>query len=387
VRRSPRSEAAGHLAGFFALLSLAACARRAAPAAAPSPAPPEPEPVSVAVEAEVDEAPEPVAAPIRIEGYSDEIAALLVERSLWWRYSDLRISLARRGPVRLTPEGPDLGLADGGEFSTAQRFVVVDDGPRPRIATDTPVRWLLYVDRADAQPVVVAPVPVRPKATTKLDSRKPRGHAVLQPGAWVDIVTPGETDVEVTYQRFDQKGVLQGWVDAAALGTTIDMSKVAPAPDRVGYAARRSTTIRATPGGKVLGTIDADDGMSQLAPGTREGHRFVEYGQPCEDGYTLVGYVKAADLFQPNTGHGYGCGGGSGTVSAVWGEFESAPRVQIAAGRFLLDPDHPTLVGCVAKPTEFADLGDGRFAAATIWGPIRVRLAPEDFEGSCAPAR
>ena len=37
------------------------------------------------------------------------------------------------------------------------------------------------------------------------------------------------------------------------------------------------------------------------------------------------------------------------------------------------------------SPAEVAELGDGRYAVATIWGPIPVRLAPEGFEGRCGP--
>jgi hypothetical protein len=343
------------------------------PAVSPAPAPaPPPVPVASSV------AP-PIVPPIAVEGYTAEIAAALADP--WWGSGSTRIAVARRGAVRLRPDGPDLGLRDQASFPAARRMKVVEDGERPRVVTaDRDVRLLLHVERQDARPVLVRAEPLRPTPGTVFGDPPRRGHVVLQPGAWVDVEAREGAMVRVVYG--EDKVRLSGWIEAEALGTTMTPGKY-PADERPGYQARRATKLLARPGGKSMVALDIHDAVVAITSRATGGYRLVEYAPPCGGDLVYIGYVAANDLHQPNYGTLRGCGHGAPRIDRVLGEFEAAPRVTVAAGRFLLDPDAPRVVGCVLAPTEVAALGDGRYAVATIWGPVPVRLAPEEFAGKC----
>ena len=165
------------------------------------------------------------------------------------------------------------------------------------------------------------------------------------------------------------------------IGTTVTQ-RARPAESRMGLRARRKTRLLARPGGAVLTTISLDDAVLALAEPSG-GYRRVEYAPPCAREFAYVGFVREGDLDQPNYGQLIGCGRGGGQASASFGEFAAAPRIAVAAGRFLLDTERPQVVGCVRAATELPDLGDGRVAVPTLWGPLQVRLAPEGFTGPC----
>lgn len=357
-------------------------------ATTPTPQPPAPAPAPVQPEAPPPEAtppstaPAPAAPAITITGYTPEVATILAERYTWWRSGPTRIALARRGSIRLRPDGPELGLRDEAPFADPPRLRVVDDAERPRIVTDDDdVRLLLYVDRQDARPVVTRAAPLRPSPETSLDGPRRRGHVVLEPGAWVDIEEQRGALTRVSSPTLD--GALSGWLDSEALGTTATVAEPPAVGERQTYVAMRSTPLLTRPGGKALVTLEEHAALVELDPRTESGHRWVEHRPVCEPSYSYVGFVRARDVYQPNYGSVVGCGSGGGRIRRVLGDAEAAPRVILDAGRFLLDADAPVVVGCVLAPTEAADLGDGRHAIATIWGPVPVRLAPATFEGRC----
>jgi hypothetical protein len=333
---------------------------------------------------ESPEAPRPV--PVV---FSPEVAAALAARDAWWRRSDTSIAIARRGAVRLQPAGVELGLRDHAPLAGGKRLAVIEDAERPRVVTDDPdVRLVLYVDRQDARPVLLRAAPLRPTPATVFGDPPRRGHVVLQPGAWVDVMTREDSMVEVTYVAPEH--TFSGWIDADVLGTTFttpqtklqsDAEREAEAPRW--YRAERATRLLSRPGGKVIAALAPDDEVVALTPRGANGHRLVERRPPCDPDLSFVGFVRERDVYQPNFGTGHGCGSSNASFERSFGEAAGAPRVALDAGRFLLDADSPTVIGCVLAPAEVADLGDGRYAVPTIWGPVPVRLAPPDLEGRC----
>lgn len=381
--------------GMMLTSALACATTPRAPSQAPAPAPapvaavaPAPEPPDAPSPADPSPAPAPTPAPapaITITGYTPEIAALLAEPYVGWRSGTTRIALARRGSIRLRPEGPELGLRDAQPFADPQRRRVLEDGERPRIVTeDGDVRLLLYVDRQDAQPIVTRAAPLRPTATTVLDGPKRRGHVRLEAGAWVDVAERRDALSRVSFSAIDT--VVSGWIANEALGTTATIVAPPEAAERQAYVTKRASLLLTRPGGKRLVALEEGATVVELDPLPESGHRWVELRPPCEDSLFYVGFVRERDVHSPNFGSLIGCGSGSGSPPRLFGEAEDAPRLVLDAGRFLLDADAPTVVGCVLRPTEVAELGDGRYAIATPWGPVPVRLAPARFEGRCGAA-
>lgn len=347
------------------------------PAAEPPPVEPPPAAAPSEAAAPVQAAPPPA---IVVEGYTAELAAALADP--WWRGGGTRIAVARRGAVRLRADGPDLGLRDQAPLAKGARFKVVEDAERPRVvATERSLRLLLYVERQDARPVIVRAAPLRPQPGATFADPPQRGHAVLRPGAWVDVVARDGAMVQVVYD--EPKARLSGWVDAEALGTTATIVR-GVADERPVYAVRRATRLLVRPGGEALTELRAGEMVTARTERAKGRARLVEYEPPCQDDFFYVGFVPAGDLQEPEHGIGYGCGFGSGSPGErSFGEFDLMPRVTIAAGRFLLDPDRPQVVGCALAPTEAVALDDGRHVVATSWGPVPVRLAPEGFAGKC----
>lgn len=344
--------------------------------------PPPPEPVSP---------PESAAAIVAL-GYTPEIAELLAARFVDWHTGPTRLALRRRGHVRLAPEGPALGLGDLAPFDPAPRFRVVRDEERPLVVTDGDVRLLVHVQRADAAPVIARRAPLRPSPTTVLGDPPRRGHVVLLPGAWVDVVERRDGAVKVAYAYEDPMGTddlhASGWVDADAIGSTGTILRPEDRPTDTVLIARRPTPLLRTPGGKRLARVDADEAVFVLRPRKADGMHLVEHEPPCVDVHAFVGFVAARNLWHPYTNNVHGCGRvGDEPPPPLWGEAEAAPRVHVAAGRFLIDTASPTVVGCVVRATELADLGDERVAVPTMWGPLAVALAPEDFGGECGTRR
>jgi hypothetical protein len=294
--------------------------------------------------------------------------------------------MARRGAVRLHADGRQQGLVDHAPFVAAKRLAVVEDQERPRVVTDDhDVRLLLYVERADAQPVVVSRAPLQRHPTVSYGTPPRRGHVVLRPGAWVEVGRPHESMVWVTYRGSDV--TLRGWIPEAALGTTATRESHETVDPQLAYVTRRKTQLVASPGGSVLTRIEAERSVLALTRRAEQGLRLVELEPQCVDDLAYVGFVPAHDLFQPNTSSTYGCGYAASDLPKTWGDAESAPREQIAAGRFLLAPERSIVVGCVIEPTQLAIVGDGLHAVPTIWGPIEVRLAPESFTAPCGTQR
>ena len=373
-------------------LAIAACGTTTTtepPTQPPVDAPTAPTPgpdTTVPAQAPVDVAEPPP--PVPLAGDTPEIRAVLAKKYVGWTKTPGRIAMQRRGPVRLAPEGPDLGLADEGPFPGLQRYGVLVDGERPLLLTDTDgVRLLLYVRAEDAQPVVVADTPLRRRPTERIADPPRRGHIVLHPGAWVAVEETTDTAVRIRYHDGDV--ARRGWVEPDRLGKVamiieppFDQEKA----DREAaswWTAKRRTTLQATPDGKVLERLEADDVVRALGP-VRGGQRLVEHTPSCNRDLSFVGFVPSRDFHQPNYGTGYGCGYGSTAAPRQWGDTRDLPRVELSAGTFLTDATSTRLVGCVAKPSKVADLGDGTYAVATIWGPLTVRPAPADFAGACA---
>ncbi|MCH9684063.1 MAG: hypothetical protein K0V04_21700 [Deltaproteobacteria bacterium] len=312
------------------------------------------------------------------------VADILESDSIRSMFADVRVEIARRGPVRLRADGATLGLADGAAFGSSKRLRVVADRDHLRVVTEEAgVRLLLYVDRADARPVLQARAPLRPKPDFQFRDPPRLGHIVLMPGTWVEALEQTEQGVKVKFVGSD--GAFSGWVDPTALGTTFSPGS-APAEVNSEFAAlvtRRETKLLSKPGGRAITTLDNEDSVVPLTPKASNGYRLVEFHRPCRNEITYVGFVAAKHLRQPTAVHGYGCGSGSAGLKRPWGDAKSAPRASIEAGRVLLDLDGPAVVGCVERPTELADLGDGTYAVRTHWGPIPVRLAPESFTSRC----
>lgn len=366
------------------------CATSHAPVQAPAPAPEAaaesaPTPLDAPPPDATPPTPTPAPAEPTLTGYTPEVAAVLAEPHIGWRTGNMRIALVRRGPVRLRPDGPDLGVRDLAPLPGPKRLRVVEEAERPRVVTDDGhVRLLVYVDRNDARPVLLRTAALRPTPSTRFGDPPRRGHVILKPGAWVDVGAREGTAARVTYQAFDS--TMSGWIDADALGTSVTL--VDPPPDeRLGaLLTRRSTKLLSRPGGKAIATLDVDLSVVPLSARADHGYRLVEHQPACEDDFVYVGFVRDRDLHSPNYGIGHGCGAGEMAIPTLFGEAEGAPRITLPAGRFLLDPDAPSVVGCVLEPAEVADLGDGLHAIATAFGPVPVRLAPASFEGRCGGA-
>lgn len=352
----------------------------------------EPEPVERPLVRVPEPSPEPPVQPpvdapqaieeVRVEGY-DEVAEVLAERWASWRNADFKLAVARRGPVRLAPDGDDLGLADGVSLPAARRLKVIEDSERPRVVADEAgVRLLLHVDRADLQPVLLARAPLRPQPELTFHDPPRRGHVIVEHGTWVDVLEVDGAATKVRWSHPDAER--SGWVDTAVLGTTAPLAPPRADSSRASsLMARRETKLLVRPGGKTLTTVGEHEEVTTLTAKATKGHRLVEYRRHCEDEVSYVGFVAVKDLFQPNYGMGYGCGRGSPRYERPWGFAQSAPRTRVEAGRVLLELERPRVIGCVVDPTELADLGGGVYAVATVWGPVPVRLAPESFEAAC----
>ncbi len=372
--------------------------------AAPSPAPtvePQRDPVSARAPtlapttaaqpaAPIVEAP----APLTLAGDTADIRSALAKSYIGWTSTPGRIAVRRRGPVRLVPEGPDLGLADEHAFPSSQRLGVLVDGPRPLVMTEHDgIRLLLFVRHDDATPVVVADAPLRRRPTDAIPDPPRRGRVVLHPGAWVKVEASTPTAVRVAYH--DGNVTRRGWVEPDRLGTVVMFDR--PSPDQAKakakakadddddtwWTSKRATTLRVTADGNVLERLDAEEVVRALAP-ARGGRRLVQYTPRCNRDLSVIGFVTTRDFHQPNYGHAYGCGYGTSSPAREWGDALDLPRVELAAGTFLTDAASTRLVGCVAKASKVADRGDGTYVVATIWGPLTVRPAPTELVGACA---
>lgn len=323
-----------------------------------------------------------------IDGYTPEVAQWLGQAQVRARRDPgmVVITIARRGTVRYSPDGAGRGIGDLAPLPDTRPLWVVEDGPRPRVVTDDPdVRLLLYVDRADAQPVVVKRAPLRPAADTPADGPPKRGYAVLHPGARVDVVASDGDAVQVEYGHGSIKH--SGWVAASRIGTTA--ADEAPVPsDRVErLATTTATPLRDRPRGAAMVELQQHVLVTVLDPSPVRGHVLVEYQGVCELDLSFVGFVARRALAEPRFGSGSSCASGRPRIVRLWGDAQSAPRVAVEAGRFLLDVDGANVVGCALRRTEVADLGDGRYAVPTSWGPLPVRLAPPELEGACGTKR
>lgn len=324
--------------------------------------------------------------PPALEGLA-EVAEVLAREHVRWTPQDTRMALARRGGVRLRSDGPEYGFADGEPFAVSTPFIVLDNARRPRVVSEQGgVRLLLFVDRADATPIVLDRAPLAPTAGFEFQDPPRRGHVVILPGAWVHEL---EREDEAVLVRLDRKRSRKGWIDSAVIGTSFVAAQAPKSDDadqQSWLQAKRRTKIMTRPGGPVLVTMHADESAFALTERATDGHRLVEYHQPYNEEVAFVGFVASADLRQPNMDSPTGTGRGSFSPRTSWGDAESAPRVEIEKGRFLFDVEHPVVVGCVATGAELADLGEGRYAVATMWGPVPVRLAPESVDARCGEA-
>ena len=321
-----------------------------------------------------------------VEGLA-EVQDVLARKHVRWTPKDTRMALARRGAVRLRPDGENHGFADGEPFAVSIPLTVLDNAQRPRVLSEQGgVRLLLFVERADATPLVLERAPLAPEPGFEFHDPPRQGHVVVLPGTWVHELEREDGAVLV---RLDRKRSRKGWIDPAAIGTSF-VGAEAPvnddADEQSWLQAKRRTKLRTRPGGPVLVTMLADERAIALTEGPSDGHWLVEYNQPYNEEVAFVGFVVSGDLRQPNMASLSGNGKGWFSPRTSWGDSESAPRVEVEAGRFLLDVERPVVVGCVATPAELADLGEGRYAVATMWGPIPVRLAPESVDARCGEA-
>lgn len=355
------------VAVLFGLLAASACARTTAlpPASAPPP------PVA-------DSEHPPAPKPSDIEGYAGAVKrALRVRHPMRLLH---RMGIARLGPVRLRPDGPPQGWANGMTLAPFVRAGVVEDGTRPRVLVDQAgVRLLLYVERDDAMPVVQADTLLRPRPGMQVGPLPDEGMAVLRKGAWVRLEQRRGEELQVRHRE-----VGSGYVDAAALGVTVEFDGE---PSRLERGqprkAGRATELRVSPDGRALKSIADQRELRVFPEHTRDGHTLVYEEATC-DRYGFVGFVATQDIGGPWQAYLLGCPYYREKLSPHWGDAWSEPRTTIEAGRFLLDPQEPTIVGCAAEEVPAADLGDGRVALPTVWGPITVRLAPAEFEGRCS---
>lgn len=368
---------------------LVACTGLDAPASAPAEASREPNITALPTTSRNSE-PKVIRPAPELKGLA-EVSDILARNSIHWGAQDTRMAIARRGAVRLRVDGPDHGLADGAPLATHTQFAVIDNAERPRVVIDQgDIRLLLFVDRADAHPVILSRSRLAPSAGFEFRDPPQRGHGVLLPGTWVRELERKDRAVLVRLERDRPR---EGWIDAAALGTSFVGATVPASPDKDELSwmqARRRTKLAARPGGRALVTIQAEHTVRLLTERGNERaagrYRLVEYSDPFDDEIAYVGFVSSRDLRHPV--REVSSSGDSGWLlhKTHWGEAKSAPRVEVEAGKFLLDVEHSVVVGCVVKPAELADLGGGRYAVATLWGPIPVRLAPDSVDQRCGDA-
>jgi len=314
------------------------------------------------------------------------IAEVLGRDELRWDTAAIRLGVGTRGAVRLQPEGADLGLADDKSVGL-KKLVAIDDGPRPRVVTDEGgVRLMLYVDRDDAVPVALRRARLRPGPEFEFESPPQRGHVIVEPGTWVRALKRTGDSVRVRYSGLAASH--SGWVDDAALGTTYvrEPDRTRRSPQWPRRSVKRAATLRVKPGGASLRKLRHRDFIEVRPPADTGRPVFVEYTDRCEREITVAGFLGARDVMPRRKAPAPRCDPATTSLAPSWGDAKSKPRVEIEAGRFLLDADASVVVGCVLRTTPLADLGDGKYAVGTTWGPIPVRLAPEGLAGKCGTA-
>lgn len=312
--------------------------------------------------------------------------ALARDRADWRRESnEVALAVAKRGAIRLTVDGAPQGTDDDRAIHGGWRLLVVEEGPSPRVVAPVGgVRLLVHVDPADVQPVVVADARVRTQPDETFADPPRRGHATLRRGAWIEAGDRTDGAVAVRYRT--PHGPIEGWLADSAVGTaaataaTIDRD-TRRRPNEL--RSKRATTLRTSRAGKeTLVEVAADQVLVAVAP-ARGGWRLVQYEVPCEYDFVWTGWVRTRDVFKPDFGRGYACDRSQPTVEGSWGDLRDQPRTVLPAGQFLVDVQTARLVGCVVEDQQVADVGGGVYGVATPWGPVRVRLASDNFDGEC----
>lgn len=309
---------------------------------------------------------------------------------LFARPRDLRdegrlFAVKHRRSVRFTADGPE--RIDGAlePLDHPLPYEVVESGERPRVAAfGGHLRLLVYLDRGDAQPVMVARAPLRAEPDLSAADQA-LGFVTLRPGAWVDVE---ERRPEAVLVRSVERP-FAGWVApdrVSAIGPLRDDEWKEPGKPM--WSSTRRVAISKTPGGERLGDVEEGELVIETPTLSRRGHRWVTYRPPCQMDHLLSGFVpeQALESFSdgPDAGGG-GCASGSLIGHGMPGLPKGGEHVTLAAGRFLVDPDGPTVVGCVANDVDAIDLGQGRYAVPSLWGPLVVRLAPADVDATCGP--
>ncbi|MEM7158133.1 MAG: hypothetical protein AAF799_35150 [Myxococcota bacterium] len=203
----------------------------------------------------------------------------------------------------------------------------------------------------------------------------------------MEILNTASNTSEVRFT--DRDRTWTGWIDGSAIDTTIDRSDrpLRPPPDwdqPRPFRIVRATSLRERPDGKLLIELSEGDEVDVIIDEPEEGYRLVKHWTVCDPDIAYVGYVRARDTRPPGVVSGQSCSSSSGGGEmTAWSTYAKPPRTEIEAGRFLLAPRRPTVVGCVRRKVSLSSLGDGVYAVPTMWGPVHVRLAPESLDGPC----
>lgn len=287
--------------------------------------------------------------------------------------------VARRGAIRLTPESPVVGIADGLAWPGMDRHVVVDDGTPLRVVLSEYVRLLGYIERGDVATVVSHRARLYGSAQAPDEDSKGAGYVELRPGARVEILEESAARARVRLVSVDPPR--SGWVDVSAIGVTFGRD-VGP-QDGQRRAVQSGLDIVDAPGGRRLTTIPHDAPIDILDREAPRGHQWVHYVDDCTR-LAFTGLVRTREIRYPSEPLGL-AGGCAGTPSPgyEWGETRRRPMKTVIAGRFFLALDEDVVVGCAPRDVELPDIGDGRVAIPTVWGPIAVRLAPQSYREPC----
>ena len=342
--------------------------------------------------------PAPASRLVQGDGY-DEVAGILARSESYSLFPGVEsadvatddpnvwLSVARRGAIRWRPDSQAIGLDDGvpvGE--NHQDYFVVDDGERPRIVIDEfGVRLLAYVDRADLRPVMLSRAPLAPEPDFSFEAPIRRGHVILEAGTKVQTLERRNGRAQVKYKSPGRW--FHGWVDDAVVGTTFVRDRKRKRATKVVTRrirdVARKTKLRLSPNGPGMLDVADNEHVTALGKPTAEGVQLVEYQLPCNEEATYIGFIDGRQLTDPAE-RGSGCGYGAIGLGIEWGDAASAPRAQIEEGRFLLDSEGQTVVGCVRTQTELAHFGKGLYGVPTHWGVLPVRLAETDaYAGRC----
>lgn len=304
-----------------------------------------------------------------------------------------RVVLARRGSVRLSPDGAAFGISPADEKVEPILVERVGEGEPVRILAENGwFKVLLYVDAADFGVATVRSV----KLHLRPEGPPPEDGLELGPGVlfesleandgWTRVALRDPFDWSSNRNFIGTLHTFAGWVPNDALGWNVRGEGLEEHPTEEVALIAEGARLRESPGGKVLATFpslkDPEKSMRWHAVPlgeTRQGAHRVEYWEPCLHNLRLTGWVEKKDvaIFTQEPGGG-GCGRGGWNFA--WGSAELLPRVELEEGRWLLDRPDGEVLAVTTYKTRVAQGEGATVYIPTAWGPIPAVLAPEGWE-------